>query len=335
LIGYESKEKIDFTRRILNSRAHMKSFSSMLLTALMTFCTMAAPLTQADLEELRERLNNIEKAALSQQDLRYKKAMDDFREALRSDDAAVDLYLRCVEKVNFIEQQKKGQDFRNWKRDHEEQHKDGNFRQALRSQLLWLSLTARAAARPDEIEKLAPEANEAIKAIFAQADRLASQRDLLSRSVLESIFARAYNMDEIKIEAWPLSPLQVDAIYDRVIMPPLRQNHQVELLSSAWDARMQMESTKVAELAADAREQNPISRRENLAPSMVRFRAETLPALQWRKQVDLFQCGDQRGSALRMLTHISEHMNHESVAKWVEEFQKLIDAEQSVSREAP
>jgi hypothetical protein len=36
-----------------------------------------------------------------------------------------------------------------------------------------------------------------------------------------------------------------------------------------------------------------------------------------------------------MLTHISEHMNHESVAKWVEEFQKLIDAEQSVSREAP
>jgi hypothetical protein len=194
----------------------MKSFSSMLLTALMTFCTMAAPLTQADLEELRERLNNIEKAALSQQDLRYKKAMDDFREALRSDDAAVDLYLRCVEKVNFIEQQKKGQDFRNWKRDHEEQHKDGNFRQALRSQLLWLSLTARAAARPDEIEKLAPEANEAIKAIFAQADRLASQRDLLSRSVLESIFARAYNMDEIKIEAWPLSPLQVDAIYDRV-----------------------------------------------------------------------------------------------------------------------
>jgi hypothetical protein len=312
----------------------MRSFLYLAMIAACTAHGVAAPLTQADLEELRERLKNIEKTALTQQDRRFKTAMDDFREALRSDDAAVNLYLNCVEKVDFTEQQKKGQEFRNWKRDHEGQLKDGNFRQALRSQLLWLSLTARAAARPEEIEKLAPEANDAIKAIFAQADRLVSQRDLLSRSVLESVFARAYKMDELKIEGWPLSPLQVDAIYDQVIMPPLRQKKQVESLAASWDARILMETTKVAELAPDAREQNPISRRENLSPSMVRFRAETLPALQWRKQVDLFQSGDQRGSALRMLTHISEHMNHGSASKWVEEFQKLIDAEQSVSRGA-
>lgn len=294
---------------------------------------LADPLTQADLEQLRERLKNIEKNALNQQDMRYKTAMDDFRAALRSDDEAVELYLRCVEKVDFTEQQRKSQEFRNWKRDHEGQWKDENFRQALRSQLLWLSLTARAAARPDDIDKLAPEANDAIKAIFAQADRLASQRDLLSRSVLESVFARAYKMNEIKIENWPLSPLQVDAVYERVLMPPLRQRQQVELLASAWDARIQMETTKVAELAPDAREQNPISRRENLAPSMVRFRQETLPELQWRKQVDLFQCGDQRGAALRMLSHLGDHMQHANAPKWVEEFQKLIDAEQSVSRQ--
>lgn len=80
---------------------------------------LADPLTQADLEELRERLKAIQEGAQSFQEKRFESAADDFRAALQNEDAAMALYLKCVEKVDFIEQQKKGQDFRDWKRDNE------------------------------------------------------------------------------------------------------------------------------------------------------------------------------------------------------------------------
>jgi hypothetical protein len=291
----------------------------------------ADPLTNADREELRERLKAIQEGALAHQDQRFKKAADDFRAALQSEDAALELYLKCVELADFTEQQKKGQDFRNWKRDNEERLKRPEFRQALRFQLNWLALTMRAAARPAEIHKLSPEAMEALRAIFANAKSLAGQGELLSRPVLNSVFARAYKIGDLELKSWPESPLQVAAIFEQIILPPLRRPDSIAALSSAWDARIQMELAKAEEFSGGGNEANGLQRRDPLSPAGEVFRKEQMPQLLWKKQVDLFRSGDQRGAALRMLAHINDYLTNSHAPEWIEEFQGLVSPEPKVA----
>jgi hypothetical protein len=290
---------------------------------------LADPLTQADREELRERLKAIQEGAQAHQEKRFASAVEDFRAALQNEDAAMALYLKCVEQADFIEQQKRGQDFRDWKRDNEGRLKNPAFRQALRFQLNWLALSMRAAARPAEVAKLAPEAQDALRAIFANAKSLAGQRELLSRSVFDSVFARTYNISESKLKNWPSSPMQVGAIFDQVIMPPLRKPDSLPALSAAWDSRIQMEAARVEEFSGNNDEPNGLTRRETVSPEMATFREEALPQLQWRKQVDLFQCGDQRAAALRMLSHINDNLTNPNAPTWIEEFQQLANPQAS------
>jgi len=284
----------------------------------------AEPLTQADLEELRERLKAIQEGATAHQDKRFKGAAEDFRSALQDENAALDLYLKCVELVDFTEQQKKGQDFRDWKRENEDRLKNPQFRQALRFQLNWLALTMRAAARPTEIHKLSPEALEALRAIFANAKNIAGQRELLNRPVLDSVYARAYKIGDLELKNWPTSPLQVSAIFEQIILPPLRKPDSITALAAAWDSRIQMELAKVAEFSGPQPEASGLQRGEPQSPAELTFRKEQLPELLWKKQVDLFQCGDQRGAALRMLTHINDHITSSHASQWIEQFQQLV-----------
>jgi hypothetical protein len=305
----------------------MKSIS---LTISLWACVgslLADPLTQADREELRERLKAIQEGAEAHQEKRFASAVEDFRAALQNEDAAMALYLKCVEQADFIDQQKKNQDFRNWKRDNEGRLKNPAFRQALRFQLNWLALSMRVAARPQERAKLAPEAQEALRAIFANANHLSGQRELLSRSVFESFFARTYDISDTKLKSWPSSPLQVAEIFDQVIMPPLRKPDALAALSEAWDLRMQMESARIEEFSGNNDEPKGLTRRDTITPAMANFREEALPQLQWRKQVDLFQCGGQRAAALRMLSHINDNLTNPNASTWIEEFQKLVNAE--------
>ena len=67
---------------------------------------LADPLTQADREELRERLKAIQEGAEAHQEKRFASAVEDFRSALQNEDAAMALYLKCVEQADFIDQQK-------------------------------------------------------------------------------------------------------------------------------------------------------------------------------------------------------------------------------------
>lgn len=305
----------------------MKIACAMLCLNLFAPVLWADPLTHADLEELRERLKAIQEGALAHQDKRFQGAAADFRAALQSEDAALELYLKCVELVDFTEQQKKGQDFRNWKRDNEARLKNPEFRQALRFQLNWLALTMRAAARPAEIHKLSPEALEALRAVFANAKSMAGQRELLSRPVLSSVFARAYKIGDLNLKNWPESPLQVAAIFDQIILPPLRRPDSIAALSGAWDARIQMELAKEEEFSGEDQEAGGLQRGEPLSPAGEAFRKDQMPQLLWKKQIDLFRSGDQRAAALRMLSHINDHLTNTHAPEWIEEFQGLVSPE--------
>ena len=76
----------------------------------------AEKLTTANREVLLKNLEKLSDAVNSRVDARFRVAMSAYREAMTSDKAALDLYLKCIEKLNFIDQQKKTSDFLDWKR---------------------------------------------------------------------------------------------------------------------------------------------------------------------------------------------------------------------------
>lgn len=228
----------------------MRSLAIVICAALCSSAVRAELLSDADREALLENLEKLRDAAMSKIDARFRIAMAAYRDALASDDAAMDLYLRCIEKVNFEDQQKDKGDFNAWKRQDDTKAKlsDLSFRLALRYQLRWLVLTLQASSEKANRKALAADAQEIVDAIFRDADKLAGQQQELNQAVTSTVFARAYEIGHLendKSEKWPLSPVQLGEIYGTIVFPPLRSPSRVTELRSAWIKRIQQESIKV------------------------------------------------------------------------------------------
>jgi len=88
-----------------------------LMAAVMSLTSAHAEvLTPAEREALLQKLEEMKANAESKVDARYRAAIAAYQAAMSSDEAAMELYLNCVEKVNFKDQQKKNSEFREWKR---------------------------------------------------------------------------------------------------------------------------------------------------------------------------------------------------------------------------
>lgn len=295
-----------------------------LCIALAAATATAAPLTAADREALLERLEKLKENADSKVDARFRLAIDAYRAALQSDDAAMDLYLKCIEKVNFEEQLKKNADFRDWKRKEADHLSNASFRLALRYQLRWLVLTLMASSADPDIKQLANEAQETVDSIFRDADKLESQGSLLGQAVTSTVFARAYEIGGLDNPDWPLSPVQLEQVYSKIIFPRYRSPERVESLRAAWIRRIQQEGIKIETLSGNrAGRKNGLSTAPQ-SPEEERFNAETVPELQWEMEVDLFRSGDESAAAMRMLQHIEKHISHRSARNWGEQFQSLL-----------
>lgn len=285
----------------------------------------AENLSDADRESLLEQLDKLRDNADSKLDARFRLAMAAYRNALASDDAAIDLYLNCMEKVNFEEQQKKAADFREWKRKEAEKLSDPGLRVALRYQLRWLILTLQATSEKADRKKLAAEAQEIVDGIFRDLEKLKNQEEILNKPVTSTIFATAYDISGVKVEKWPLSPVQLEQVYEDVLLPPFRISNRVNELRDAWIKRIQQEGVKSDQWTGGERSHKRIGMASAMqSPAHEKFLSETQPKLQWDMELDLFRHGDQSNAAIRMLTHLEKHINHSSARLWSDQFKSLL-----------
>ena len=297
----------------------------------------AESLTDADRETLLENLEKLREAADSRVDARFRVAIAAFRNAIGSDDAAIDLYLNCMEKVNFQEEQRKAADFREWKRQEAEKLSDPGLRLALRHQLRWLMLTLQAASEKADRAKLAADAQDIVESIFREPEKLKGQERILNQGVTSSVFAQAYDINEVKVEKWPLSPVELESIYDNILLPPYRNPSQLAGLRAGWIRRIQQETLKREHWVEGKRgnrenreeredkEDRRIGTLESMqSPEYLKFVQEEVPELMWQMEVDLFLYGDESGASVRMLAHLEKYLNHPSNRKWGTEFEKLL-----------
>ena len=294
----------------------------LLCLALLTTSLVGNPekLSAIDAQLLLEKIKELQEGSNERVGARYTTANSAFRSAIQSDSAAHALYLNCVEKVQFEDQQKSGSDFRDWKRRHNDRTDTPAFRRALRHQLNWLLLTLQAASEPDESGKMWAKALDHIDTIFKDAEDLEGSQHLLRQNVLNTVFAEAYSIDNIDMTDWPTSPLQLEAVYDGLVLPALRGVKTLGELDQAWEKRILHEGSLIQ---AWDKPKKGLARPEHSA-AMEKFLLVRRPELQWQKQMDFFWVGDQKGASLRMLKHIETHATHRDCAKWIAEFQSAV-----------
>lgn len=311
---------------VMNPRMRVHVF--LVCAALSLNSARADALSDADRETLLENLEKLRESANSKVDAKFRVALAAFREAIGSDDAAIELYLNCMEKVNFEDQQKKSADFREWKRKEAEKLSDPGLRLALRHQLRWLVLTLQATSEKADRAKLAVEAQEIVDSIFREPAKLKNQEAVLNQAVTSSVFARAYDINSAKVEKWALSPVQLDQVYDQILLPPYRIPSRLGELRATWIKRIQQEGMKMEHWSENDRKPKE-ERRIGMAsaaqpPAYEKFLAETQPQLQWDMEIDLFRNGDESGAAVRMLAHLGKHLAHPAAREWSKQFEELL-----------
>ena len=305
----------------------MSRFSAFLL--LLVFCAPLSgepeKLSALDVQLLLEKIKTLREGSQKAIGARYSTANSAFRSAIQSDSAAYALFVNCTEKVQFEEKQKSGSEFRDWKRRHKERSDSPSFRRALRHQLNWLLLTLQAASEPTKRDEMWSKALDHIDTIFKDAEDLEGAQAVLRQNVLGTVFAEAYSVDNIEITDWPGSPLQLESVYEGLVLPSLRSKKTLSELGQAWDRRILHEGTMID---IWNKPKKGLGRPEHSA-QMEKFLEVRRPQLQWKKEMDLFGVGDQKQAALRMLKHIETHTTHRDIATWIAEFQAAVKGQVS------
>lgn len=282
----------------------------------------AEELSPVDVQLLLDKLEALRNGEKGRRDSRYAVAKSAFAAAVQSDTTAHDLYLKCIEKVRF-DDAKSSQAWRDWKRRHKDREDTPALRRALRHQLSWLLLTLEVAEKPEDMMDFGPTALARVDAIFLDAEKLRGEQSRLRQSVLSTVYASAYGLGGLEVEKWPLAPLNLNNVYENLILPPLRQPAKVEQLRAAWIRRINYEGLMVEKWERQSKLRNEVSE------GMDRYLTERRPGMIWAMEEDLFKAGDEKGASLRMLTHIERYLGHKNESQWISSFETLIRGELS------
>jgi len=251
-------------------------------------------LSDSDKKELHEQLEELLNSAENSSKQRFARALTAFKSAIQSDVAAHELYLDCYEKVNFIDQQKSSQQFREWKRKHKERDDLSDFRRALRHQLNWLLLSIQVSVRPDEMHEFGAEAVKKVDQIMDELETLKSQQSVLKQRVLSSVYAKAYDINGLEAENWPLSPTDISNIYDKVIMPPLRDGSKNATLRASWDKRIKHVGLMKKEWTQKPAKARISSKSDKGTPEYEKWLDDGYLKLLWQKEKDCYKAGEGR-----------------------------------------
>ncbi len=298
----------------------MNPFRPSCLIALGSACVLiaspaplpAAPLTQEQIDKILAELDRFEGVVTGKRTAGRRSAVDAFRRASGSDKEAYEFYLACVKELDFDRQGKSFTEFRDWRSRQEDRLKTPSRMAGMRLQLQWLVLTLRAAEGEDRMT-VAAEAETFLGKIVANAKSLGPDLQVVQReNVLATPFGRLYELDQsVKLEDWAYSPGNIGQMYERVILPPLRENAPAHI-AAAWDRRIQLETEMIRGLRTD----DPAA--------LEQFTKETLPRLKWQRAADLFQHGEQQEGALAMVKLIGDYPEHPDAAEWITGFRRML-----------
>ena len=300
----------------------------------------AQGLSPDQLEKISAQLAAIRKVLSDKASDRNKGAADTFIAASQSGKAALALYVQCYKKVNFDLEGRKESDFRDWRDNQADRFRDDAFIEGIRLQLRYLGLSCKAA----ESEEL----SEVFGDLMAYVDSLTQLEEMpgneAMRSINGTVFAKAYELDRqlAKNKSWEAVPYNIPGIYEKTILPYLREENPSKL-DNAWEKRIEQE-TRVVQFLDKEKEKEQKGSRDDKRETRNRqsqrkqdggggmmkshdkefFIRDTLPMLKWGKMVDMFTYGNRPLAALGMLNFLKENIANPRAEIWMNQLTGLL-----------
>ncbi|MFM7182483.1 MAG: hypothetical protein ACKO2G_13600 [Verrucomicrobiales bacterium] len=289
--------------------------------ALLMFGQMAPAqdslLTEKEQESMLKRLDSLEEEAGRLASGRLATAVTAFKAGLAGNEATIDLYLQCIEKVRYIDQNRPLIEFREWKRTQKDKFSEISFREALRYQLRWLLLGLEMASKELAPGEMGEKAAELVAAVIRDAKLLGPHTAMMKDSAFGTVFANAYRVGHLAPEGWPASPLPVGPVYEQLILPRLRMSGDIQRLETAWTTRINQETALMTTSAEADKEKGEAD--------LDRFNTEERPRLLWKMLTDIYRAGGQRQSAGKMLSFLEANLSHRLAVEWASEMKGLLE----------
>lgn len=284
----------------------------------------AQELTDEQLEKLLSKLDNMERMITEDKDKSLKRAVLAFRDASSSEQEATDLYVRCIEELQFRRNDAKQFAIQQWKKNHKDKLKSEHFRAQLVTQAKYLYLMMQWAEASDEEEreeivyKLENYIDGTISLVsrLGPSDPRGGEEDGLKKSlqtpILNSVFAKAYELDRSlrDVKNWTPEPFKYRAMYSNTIFPCYRENHPPEKFEEIWDKRISNETMLAKALYSKADYGN--------------FLHRAVPEMKYNKWKQVFEMGNEVTGAGGMLKVLEESKGHPLLPKWYESLRALL-----------
>lgn len=330
----------------------MKSLVLFALTScLATSALQAQSLSPEQIASLKAKLETIKKSLDQNATARHSTAGEKFLQASVDPKAAVALWENCVKELEFTRKGMRESDFREWRDSAGKRANDPRFLESLLIQLRYLGLSCKAA------ESESPEA--VFADLITYVEGLSQMQELptndILNSVANSVFARAYDLQPLlsRNNQWESSPYNIAGIYEKTILPHLREKNPTGLMN-AWEKRidqqtrlatsliamMEKEESRIRQLS-DPRQKQGAKRslaelvdrdqsRMLRTHSKDHFVRETLPRLKWGKLKDQFTFVDPITASTGMVSLIGEVAPHPLAEEFYADFEGLVDSAQGV-----
>lgn len=310
--------------------------------------TAVTPLTEEEMAKLKEQVDLLEKDLAKKRGGMHAAQIAILREAMSGNEKAFNFWLDCKKEQDFEMKGKTATEFSDWKRGQiKTTGTNDAFCAGLRLQIHFLMLAvlhshADTPAQEAEVATGAVTYLEGLTAICEKEENLAKaivasimetgadpgqsitvenlQETLakvreassaLGGSVLDSIFAKHLKLDG-SVHPRPGAANHagnIDEIYDRLVLEPLRRKKDAAGIAAAWAKRIDQtgrvaKATKIDEIGE-------------------RYTDVKVPAMKFALYRDQWTAGQQKQAAAAMITLISAHPTHKDSQAWMETLKRL------------
>ena len=314
----------------------------------------ATPLSKEEMAKLKEQVELLEKDLAKKRGGMHASQLSILKEAMSSNEKAFNFWLDSKKEQDFEMKGKTAVEFAEWKREQIKKTGTNDAACAgMRLQLHFLMLLvldshAETPAQITEVSNGAVAYVESLAAFCEKEENLAKgvigsilenagfdpnaavtadnlQETLakvreaasaLGGDVLNSIFAKHLSLDgSVKPKNGGASnPGNIDEIYDRLIIEPLRKKKDAAAIATAWAKRIDQtarvaKATKVKEIEE-------------------RYQEVKVPAMKFAMYRDQWIAGQQKQAAGAMMALISANPTHQDSNDWMEELKGLTSGEE-------
>ena len=297
--------------------------TSMLLFSVLNLSAVAQTdvLTPSQQKQLLERLSDLEKVASQVRNTVYSSALTDLKAAVGQPRRCADLYVDCVNEVDFRSQGKKMSEFSDWKKRNLKLVREDDHERALQLQVRYLIMTMNLfrIEEWEEVQGLIGSVLDYLDAVAeAESVRGVNRQPVLKSNLNQSYFVRRYKLEKSLNPkfGWVMNAGDFKGIYNKFIFPNIIGNGDRDLLDQVWSRRLKQEK-----VIADKAER------------LSEFMEFDVPALEWNKAKNIYDMGNRREAFLMMLGIIKNQTNHPEALNWIAEFKTLVSSAGSIAEE--